>query len=278
MGNLIWLASYPKSGNTWMRAFLHNVMLKNQRPHGINRLDDLTTGDVTPEHYAAIAGRPLDGMTASDIAALRAPVQAALADQANGTRFIKTHSAVLEFAGHPTINVAVTAGAIYIIRNPLDVVVSFSHHLGRPVDDVIDLMATQNSHTSMSETLMIDFIGSWSQHVESWTGRPNPGLHVVRYEDMLDETHRTFAGVVKFLGLDVPRQHIERAVRHASFKVLRKQEETDGFVERSEHAERFFRVGEKGQWCDVLSDDQVARVVESHRADMERFGYVPRGH
>ncbi len=276
MGNLIWLASYPKSGNTWMRAFLHNLMLKGQQPHQINRLGDLTAGDVTPEHYAAVAGRSLDNMTPEQVAALRLPVQAALAREAPGSRFVKTHSAVLQFAGHPTINMAVTAGAIYIVRNPLDVAVSFSHHLGRPADDVIDLMATDNSHTSMSDNLMIDFIGSWSQHVESWTGRPSPGLHVVRYEDMLDDTYRTFADLVAFLGLSAPRARIERAIRHASFKVLRNQEDRDGFVERSEHAERFFRAGTAGQWRDVLSDDQVARVVDAHRDAMERFGYLPK--
>ena len=275
MGNLIWLASYPKSGNTWMRAFLHNLMLKGQRPHAINRLSDLTGGDVTPAHYAAVAGQQVDGMTAGQIAALRAPVQAALAGEAAGSRFIKTHSAVFEFAGHPTINLQVTAGAIYIIRNPLDVVVSFSHHLGRPVDDIMDLMATENSHTSMTGDLMIDFIGSWSQHVESWTGRPNPALHVVRYEDMLDSTYRTFADVVKFLGINAPRAQIERAIRHASFKVLQTQEERDGFSERSEHAERFFRAGTKDQWRTVLSNEQVARVVETHREAMGRFGYLP---
>ena len=172
---------------------------------------------------------------------------------------------------------SVTAGAIYIIRNPLDVVVSFSHHLGRPFDDVIQLMATENSHTSMSDDMMIDFIGSWSQHVESWTGRPNPGLRTVRYEDMLDDTYRTFSGLVKFLGLDVPRPQLERAIRHASFKVLQKQEERDGFHERSEHAERFFRVGAKDQWRTALSAEQVASVVDVHRAAMERFGYIPKG-
>lgn len=277
MGNLIWLASYPKSGNTWMRAFLHNLMLNNDHPHSINNLGDLTGGDVEPERYVTLAGKPAGELETNEIAALRVPVQAALAKEAVGSRFIKTHSALLEFAGHPTINMAVTAGAIYIIRNPLDVVVSFSHHLGHPVDDVIDLMATDNSHTSTSDDMMIDFIGSWSQHVESWTGKPNHRLHVVRYEDMLAGPYRSFSGVVKFLGLKASRQRIERAIKNSSFKVLQGQENKHGFRERSIHADMFFRTGRKDQWRDVLTADQVKRIVETQGAMMQKFGYVPEG-
>ncbi len=277
MGNLIWLASYPKSGNTWLRAFLHNLMLASERPHDINRLGEVTGGDVEPSRYTVLAGRPAGELSSNDVAALRSRVQAQLAAEAQGTRFVKTHSAVLDVAGHPTFNMAVTAGAIYVVRNPLDVVVSFSHHLGEPFDRIIDLMALDYANTSTSPDMMIDFIGSWSQHVDSWTGRPNRGLHIMRYEDMLDRPQKTFGDLVKFLGTSAPRKRIDTAIRHASFNVLRKQEDNAGFRERSAHTDRFFRSGTKDQWRGQLNSDQVERVVGAHREQMARFSYLPEG-
>ena len=275
MGNLIWLASYPKSGNTWLRAFLHNLMLKADQPHDINRLGEVTAGDVEPGLYEEIAGRPASDLTVNEVAALRARVQERLAARHEGSRFAKTHSAVMNFAGHPTFNMAVTAGAIYVVRNPLDVAVSFSHHLNEPVGRVIDVMAHDYVHTSTVADMMPDFLGSWSQHVESWTGRPNPGLHVMRYEDMLEQPTRTFGELVRFLGLDVERKRFDQAIRHASFKVLRRQEERAGFREKSPHAARFFRSGTKDQWQGVLTADQVEELVAAHRGQMARFGYLP---
>ena len=67
-------------------------------------------------------------------------------------------------------------------------------------------------------------------------------------------------------------------MRHASFKELRKQEDSEGFPERSAAQERFFRSGKAGGWRDVLSDNQVHRIVAVHRAQMARFGYIPEGH
>jgi len=275
MGNLIWLASYPKSGNTWLRAFLHNLMLKSNRPHDINRLGEVTAGDVKPDLYEELSGRPARDLSINEIAALRAGVQARLAARHEGSRFVKTHSAMMNVAGHPTFNMAVTAGAVYVVRNPLDVAVSFSHHLNEPVDRVIDMMAHNYVNTPLVPNMMPDFLGSWSQHVESWTGRPGPGLHVMRYEDMLDRPKDLFGGLVSYLGLDVTPKQLTQAIRHASFEVLKRQEERSGFLERSPKAERFFRSGTKGQWRRALSEDQVARIVEMHRTQMARFGYLP---
>jgi hypothetical protein len=112
MGNLIWLVSYPKSGNTWVRAFLHNLMLDSPRPHEINRLGEVTGGDVEPGRYTALAGRPASELTPNEIAALRPRVQEMMAAEAEGTRFVKTHSAVLDIAGHPTFSMRVAAGAV----------------------------------------------------------------------------------------------------------------------------------------------------------------------
>ena len=118
----------------------------------------------------------------------------------------------------------------------------------------------------------------WSTHVESWTASSHPQLHVVRYEDMSRRPGPTFRAITAFLGLKPPRERLERAMRHSSFRSLRAQEDRVGFIERTPSQERFFRTGKMGGWREVLDDAQVRRVVERHRAQMERFGYLPSGY
>lgn len=277
MGKIVWLASYPKSGNTWMRAFLHNLMLAAPEPHDINRLDALTGGDVEPGLYAELAGRPAEGLSVEQAIALRGPVQRRLAAAAQGSRFVKTHSALLHIYDHDTIDMSVTAGAIYIVRDPRDIVLSFAPHLGESPERIVELMATDNAHTAASAQMMPDVIGSWSQHVESWTARPSAGLHVVRYEDMVRDTQRCFAAVAAFLGLNVPSARLATALKNSSFKVLAGQERRRGFRERPQQAQRFFRKGTAGSWRSELAPE-LARAIETrHAVQMRRFGYLPGG-
>ncbi|MBT5434019.1 MAG: sulfotransferase domain-containing protein [Alphaproteobacteria bacterium] len=274
MGNLVWLASYPKSGNTWLRAFLTNLMTNAERPVTLDELGRLTAGDAEPSRYVALAGKPIEALDSATVAALRPRVQAQLAAESAETRFVKTHSALMGAHGVPSINLQITAGAIYVVRDPRDVAVSFGHHLGRPLDDIIELMGRDNAVTDSTPAAVSELIGSWSQHVASWTAQTNPALHVVRYEDMLARPQKAFGGIAGFLGLKPPRGRIERAIRHASFKVLRGQEDKNGFRERSEHSDSFFRAGVAGQWRDVMTPEQIRRIGQQHHEQMARFEYL----
>ncbi len=95
---------------------------------------------------------------------------------------------------------------------------------------------------------------------------------------MLDDTIKTFTKVARFLGVNPPRERIVKAIRYSSFQELRKQEDASGFKERSEHSKKFFRVGKQGQWRKQLSEDQVRRMVDTHREQMKRFKYLPKGY
>ena len=278
MSRILWLASYPKSGNTWLRAFLHNLFRDTDAPFDINRMSELTAGDSQARWFRRFDPRPPPALSRADLARLRPEVHALIAGSAPDTVMVKTHNALVEAAGAPMIAQPLTAGALYVVRNPLDVALSYAHHLGRPVDDVIALMATTGFETPASETLVPEHHSDWSSHVESWTRARHPGLHVVRYEDMSRRPGPTFRAIAAFLGLKPPRARLERALRHSSFRTLRAQEDEAGFIERTPAQDRFFRAGKTGGWRGVLDEDQIRRVVARHRAQMERFGYVPEGY
>lgn len=278
MSEILWLASYPKSGNTWLRAFLHNLFRNSSTSFDINRMAELTAGDSQAQWYRRLDPRPPRALSRDDLARLRPKVHALIANSAPDTVMVKTHNALVELWGVPMITQTLTAGAIYVVRNPLDVVASYADHLGQPVDDIITLMETEGFETPAATDLVPEHHGDWSTHVESWTGRAHPALHVVRYEDMSRRPGPTFRAIAAFLGLKPPRGRLERAMRHSSFQVLRAQEDRSGFVERTPVQNRFFRAGKVDGWRRVLDDAQIRRVVERHRVQMERFGYVPAGH
>lgn len=275
MGKLIWLASYPKSGNTWLRAFLHNLMRNPNEPYDINRLTDFTLSDAQMRWYQLFDPRPGSQITKEEVAALRPKVHELMTRTHPDSVFVKTHNALVEDRGTSMISMEYTAGAIYVIRNPMDLVISYAHHYGLTIDAAIAAIATSGLASANEEIHCYERYGTWSEHVSSWTHRPNPALHVVRFEDMLIAPHRTFAGVIAFLGLKVSRERLDKAIRLSSFKVLREQEKRHGFIERTANAQWFFREGKAGQWRQVLNADQIDAITAVHREQMARFGYWP---
>jgi hypothetical protein len=275
---IVWLASYPKSGNTWTRAFLHNlvrVTSGEKRAQKINELDQFSVGSAGKALFEEVVGFDLTDEHRAEVAAARAKVQQNMADVAEGLVFVKTHQALVVDRGHLTINFAVTAGAIYIVRNPLDVAISYAHHLGKPIDFAIDFLNLKNAETSATEKQVYEVYGSWSQHVLSWTRKPHPAIYVMRYEDMLAEPKKTFGALARHLLFKPSDEQLADAIDRSSFERLREQEEKAGFKERPDEAERFFRDGRAGQWKEVLTPAQIARIVEAHKEQMERFGYLP---
>ena len=277
MGAIIWLASYPKSGNTWIRAFLHNLLLNQKEPVSINHVTRFCLGEAAAVHFNQLDRRPLSQLTDQEVARLRPKVHELLTRAYPDSVFVKTHNFLGEHEGVPLITMRYTAGAIYIVRNPLDVAISFSHHFGLDLAEAIDQLAHSEIGTATTDRNAQQIYGSWSLNVKSWTQQRFAALHVVRYEDMANQPMKTFAGVAGFLGLSPPGERLERAMANSSFEVLKAQEEETGFVERTEHS-RFFRQGRVGQWKEVLSEDQVKKIVSDHREQMECFGYVPEGY
>ena len=275
---LVWLASYPKSGNTWTRAFLHNLfkgMSGEAGTQDINGLNRFTAAVNGRELYAETLGfKPTDEHR-DQIAAARHEVQRRAAEPFEGLIFTKTHQALLVDRGSTTINFAVTAGVIYVVRNPLDVAISYAHHLGCSLDETIAIMGSANAEIPVTEMQVHEVVGSWSQHVLSWTHKPHQALYVMRYEDMLATPERTFGGLARHLLLTPTPRQLAEAIDRSSFARLRAQEESDGFDESPGKGGRFFREGRAGQWTDILTKSQVSQIVKDHGPQMARFDYLP---
>src|SRR3990167_1688954 len=273
---IVWLASYPKSGNTWFRALLSNYLADRNE---CVPLDELAVP-------WGIARRTLDTLTGLDASLLLPqelePLWPALNRELAATlpapRLLKTHAALMTTNGF--LDPQGSAGAIYLVRNPLAVCVSFTHHRANSIEDTIALMRDRQHHMRRSghdwHPALTECVSSWHDNVTAWAdNRALPTL-LIRYEDLLEDTAATFTEAVAFLGLDVDASRIERAVSHSTFERLQTQENRHGFREKSPRAERFFRQGKKDEWQAKLNRRQVNELLRNHGEIMERFGYSTR--
>ena len=277
MPGILWLASYPKSGNTWLRAFLANYFRNPKKPIPINDLPEFIQGDGVAAPFEKVAGGPVADLGVGEIHRLRAKVHMMFATSGPDTVFVKTHNAIAYLDDIPTITPEATAGAIYVIRNPLDVVVSYAHHFGIDLDRAVEVMGSDEYELPSHGPLVHQYLGSWSSHVRSWTTAPGLKFHLVRYEDMITRPDKTFRAVIKFMGLPYEPARLKKAIRFSSFKELSGQEKRAGFIESVPVDNRiFFRSGKAGRWRQTLTPEQAQQVIDDHRAVMRDYGYLKK--
>lgn len=281
-GEIVWLASYMKSGNTWLRLLLANLLSGRNEPVDINdigltplsatRRDDIE--DQTLVDSSLLARAELD--------ALIPCITEAIAMQTDGFAFIKMHDAYRRNArGEPVLGRNRVRAALYVLRDPRDVVISLSHHSGITLDDAIRQInrldwkanAKARRYTPMIPQVPLD----WSSNVESWVDQQDIPVLVIRYENMLMNTAKMLKAIADFLDLDVTQERVEHAVRCADFKALQHQERKAGFRERIPvrgEAAPFFRSGRSGTWREALTAAQEQAIIDVHRRVMLRFGYL----
>ena len=204
MGGVVWIASYPRSGNTWVRVFLHALLnvLDGREEFDLNTLAEFSTWDIASQWYEPLLGKPPDEVTKEAVAAVRPMAQRRIADSVDGLVFVKTHAALVKDRGTPTIDMTRTAGAVYVVRNPLDVAISYARHLSMPIARSVYILNTPRFETDNFPKAVYEFYGSWSQHVTSWSRRHHPAVRVVRYEDLLAEPLAAFTGLADHLRIE----------------------------------------------------------------------------
>ena len=293
MTRTIWLASYPKSGNTWLRMLIANLSAADGTPADINK----------PPHRGEIASAraPFDYLTLIDSGllthdecdALRPRLYEELAagalDDEFGTtqpaapvRFVKVHDAYSLTANGESLLAGARGadGAVVIVRDPRDIAPSLAHHDRCSIDEAIAFMEDGKSAFSnfanLQRAQFRQWLLGWSRHVASWLEQSDIPVCFVRYEDMQQDASAVLRQVLAFAGWPASDEDIRRAVQFADFAELQKQEREKGFREapRPWKSERFFRRGEVGAWRDELNEEQVARIEAEHGPMMRRLGYA----
>jgi aryl sulfotransferase len=276
---IIWLASYPKSGNTWMRILLTNYLRDAALPADINRLDGgpLASARACFDEWAGIEASALDDAVIEQI---RPQVYRCLLSEATDTLYMKVHDAWGRTnRGEGLFPADVTGGVVYMLRNPLDVAPSCAHHWGVSLTQAVENLCTPGFAVARSRDGLADQLRQplrcWAGHAQSWLEESGLPVHLVRYEELRRDPETVFGGVVRFCGLPWDAARVRKAVTFSDFSELRNQEQAHGFRERPlRSSASFFRGGKCGAWRDELPLELAERVIRAHRASMRHFGYL----
>jgi hypothetical protein len=290
-----YLASYPKSGNTWCRVFITELRrlagfdsaeataAAQQEEQELRLNRDLATGSIVSSRHWLDDQLGIDSSDLSwaelDKVRGRAGHQRAL--YAECLRYHKVHDAFVspDSAGRPVVPVEGCRGAVVVIRHPADVAVSLSHFFSWPLERCVAFLLDEHAGLCRSSKRggqqVRQFMGTWANHVHSWLDQQQIPVLLLRYEDLLAESQLQFGRLACFLELPAEPELIAKAVRNTSFQTLRaKEEQEGGFHERPDGCERFFRSGRSGEGQEELTVEQLAQLEEAFAETLEQTGYA----
>jgi len=278
MAKITWLASYPKSGSTWVRILLANFQDDSGEPVDINRLSAFVS--YSRVDFDDHAGLEASCLSAQVVERLQPAAYRAIAEESGNFLLCKVHDKWRRTdRGEPVFPAEVTAGVIYIVRNVLDLAASCAHHWGcdhaAAVQRLCDTSFALGASPDRLSLALPQPLGSWTDHVASWLDQSNLACQLVRYEDLQADAVNAFGAVTRFCGFPDDAKKLARAVARSAFSILQGQERRNGFREASSEAPaRFFRRGEAGAWREELAADLVRRLIDAHGDTMRRFGYI----
>lgn len=267
MAPLYFVASYPRSGNTWVRLFIFSLMkLSGYLPSTATpyEVDNYLPWDAVAELYR-VANHGED-VPRRDRVRLRHAVHRQLEDSGHPMKVVKSHTLFGTVGGSPLFSQE-WRGACYLVRNPFDVAPSLSRLLNTSVDAAISIME-QPLYLSSGRTA--ELWGSWSQNVDSWTGRQRDDVLVLRYEDLANEMPR----IVAHAGFTASDGVVSKAMQLTSLAQLERLEATGQARIPIKSTDQFFGGGATRPYQDKLSSEQARRIITAHHETMERFGYL----
>ena len=282
MNKIIWIASYPKSGNTWLRYFLGNYYFNNKDNFQPEIIKNIKKFHLDKEliksnfHNQDFIKNPYN------VSKYWIESQKKLEIKQGNVVFLKTHNALINIENNEFTNSDLTLAIIYIIRDPRDVVVSYSKYRHLDYDKTIEHMIGSKANVPFvrdaKDVSNIEITGSWAFHYNSW----KDGISVIpriiiKYEDLLSNSEKIFTNIIKFLSnimkLEVNYKKIKSSNNLSKFTKLKNFEEKNNFFENNS-SENFFRIGKSGNWKKELNKDQIKKIEDSFKIEMINLGYL----
>jgi hypothetical protein len=274
MRRINWIASYPKSGNTWVRAIVDRIV-HPERPLDINAL-----GATTPsfsgltQKFVERNDIKLSGSAPGEVRRWWPAIQREICETADHEIFLKTHNVAAKFDSGPFPDPGSTASAIYIVRDPRDVALSYAYHYKITPGLAVVALCTSSAFNIKQEQLgLTELLMSWGEHVFGWTSLKSCPLLVLRYEDLLTDPTAGVRRIATFLNKPLSSDQVASIVAATSFQELQGQEKARGFNE-SVRRDGFFRVGTAGQWREIKDQGVFAPLIDKNARMMRKNGYL----
>ncbi len=276
MARIVWLVSYPKSGNTWFRMFLANYTSDSQTPLSLDDIKYTPISSNADDFEEETGLNPFE-LTPDEVDLYRSDCYRSQATSiADQLYYKKTHDAYTNNCiGAPIFPCDISYGAVYFVRNPMDVCVSYANHGSTEIERILKLMTDKNASVAGKRNGQLrQILLSWEGHYRSWHSQAEIPLHTVRYEDMINNPVETFGSIVKFLNLEYDTHRLNRAISNSDFKLLQNFEREKGFNEKKQQCEQFFWKGKIGNYRNFLSEEQKNRIITHFSDLMSELGYI----
>ena len=285
---IIWLASYPKSGNTWLRVFIISLLLKDNNEISLKHLEGIKQFP-TNYHYKNFKITRADLGNLNEVCKYWIDAQKFI-NSDKKIRFFKTHNALFKLDNNIFTNEENTLGVIHIVRDPRNVLTSVNNHFHHKTFEesknfiMDDRKGIFNKSKIEKENIFTlpQVIGSWRTHYQSWKLIKKNYL-LVKYENLIDNPEFEFKKIANYLEpllkVKFNNENISRAIKLSSFDRLKKIEEKEGFVESVKNIETgkketFFNLGPKNDWKNILDKNISDEISKKFEPEMRELGYV----
>ena len=278
---IIWISSYPKSGNTWIMFLIANYFFNIERKDNF----EIVNKNIIKFPPASLIKK---FTTKKELIEnpyniskywLKAQEQAKI--MKGNVAFLKNHNALVSVNGNEFTNENFSLASIYIIRDPRDVVVSYAHYSNLAFDKVIQNLCDKNLYynlTDYHDFPDIEILGSWKFHYISWRdGVPNMPKIIVRYEDLIKDSYSCFYKIINFLSkilnFKLDEEQIKFSVENSKFEKLQNNENKFGYIKNNSNT-NFFHSGKIQQWKNILNKSQIKTIENTFKEEMELLGYL----
>ena len=283
---IIWLASYPKSGNTLVRALLSSYFFSKE---GIFNFKLIKYIKQFP-NAGLFENLGIDIGSDKEVVKNYIKVQESI-NQKNSIQFLKTHSYLFNIDNNPFTDLNNTLGAIYIVRDPRNVVTSNAHHYNISIEESL-LRMTSSVHyggdiKSKHEADRAKvYLGSWSSNFNSWKSFEPVGKYLlIKYEELISNREETLLKILKYIhklkkiNFVPDNKKLKNVLESTTFEKMKSEEEKEGFSESRTNLKTnekipFFNLGPKNKWQNILEPKIIKKIENSFNVEMKELGYL----
>tara|TARA_Y200000002_G_C22522125_1_gene596000 strand:+ start:27 stop:866 length:840 start_codon:yes stop_codon:yes gene_type:complete len=278
---IIWLASYPKSGNTWIRFFINSLLYAKEGKGNLINIANIRAFPK-PQQFINLV-KNLDNI--KEVSKNWVTAQGIL-NLDKKIKFIKTHNVFCKLNGHPFTDLNNTLGVIYIVRDPRNVVTSIKYHYQldtlENAKNFIFFENTISGDKNKNENPMPSIIGSWKTHYNSWKKFPK-NLLILNYDKILSNPKKEFLKIKRFLErilkFKIDENKFNDAVENCKFEKLQQIEQSEGFIEsvidkKTGQKKKFFNMGPKNDWKNHLDKNIKDEIENNFREEMKELNYL----
>ena len=276
---IIWLASYPKSGNTLLRGILATYFFSEDGNFDFKYLYKI--GQFPSFIHFEKLG--IDTSDSDQIYSNIIKAQELINSKSKQLKFFKTHSALAKINNNNFTDINNTLGAVYIVRDPRNVVTSFAHHYQVDIDEATKCLINEKFWNYKNEKVPKTFLSSWCQNYNSWK-QLNDKILVIRYEDLIENKRRVLIKVFKFLEslgakIELDMVKLNKIIKSTEFKKMKDMESKKSFHESIADKETgkkrpFFNLGPQNDWKKTLSSENKEKIEKAFKKEMLELGYL----